>query len=360
MMFFKRHKKAYITLMTALAVIVLFHLLKGDRGFMNFLTQKVTGPVKDAISQVSYAVPFSAMELVIAVVVIALAAALIRFICAMAKGGNRHTVYGFFMGALSFGLSVYALFCLFWGANYYTDTFQDRSGLTARMVTAEELKELSLIFIDGLAETADLVARDENGLFAEDRDAIFAKSISVYDNISQEFPCLAYEDRVPKQMAFGRIMSRMGFTGIYFPFLAESNLNVDAPAAFLPATIAHELAHQRSVASEQECNFAGIMASIKSDDAAYRYSGYLLGYIHLSNALYRADREAWGEVRAQLPEGALADIRYNNAYWQQFDGSAVDKVSNTVYDNMLKSYGQKDGMKSYGTVVDLLAAYYLK
>ena len=359
MMFFKRHKKVHITLMTALAVILLFHLTKGNRGWMNFLAQKVTGPVKDAISQVSYAVSFSMMELVIAIVVVAVAAAFIRFVAAMRKEGKGRAAYGFFMGLVSFGLSVYALFCLFWGVNYYTDSFQDRSGLTARMVTVEELQTLGTIFAQGLSETADLVARDENGLFAEDQNEIFQKSVSVYDNISQEFPCLAYEDRVPKAMAFGRIMSRMGFTGVYFAFLGESNLNVDAPAAFLPVTIAHELGHQRSIASEQECNFTGIMAAIKSDNAAYRYSGYLLGYIHLSNALYRADREAWEEVRAQIPEGALTDIRYNNAYWDQFEDGVVDKVSNTVYDNMLKSYGQKDGMQSYGTVVDLLAAYYL-
>jgi len=359
-MFLKRHKKVHISLMTALAVILLFHLLKGNRALMNFLAQKVTGPVKDAISQVSYAVSFSAMELLIAIVVIAFAVLLIRFACAMKKGGGGHVAYDFFMGFLSFALSVYALFCLFWGVNYYTDSFQDRSGLSARMVTVEELQTLGMIFAQGLSETADLVARDENGLFAEDQNEIFAKSVFVYDNLAEEFPCLAYKDRVPKAMAFGRFMSRMGFTGVYFAFLGESNLNVDAPAAFLPVTIAHELGHQRSIASEQECSFTGIMASIKSDDAAYRYSGYLLGYIHLSNALYRADPAAWEEVRALLPEAALADIRYNNAYWDQFEDGVVDKVSNAVYDNMLKSYGQKDGMQSYGTVVDLLAAYYLQ
>lgn len=359
-MFFKRHKKVHISLLAALVVIGIFHLVKGNRAWMNFLAQKVTGPVKHAISQVSYALPFSAMELLIALVVIALIAALIRFILAMARGGDKHAVYSFFMGLVSLVLSVYALFCLFWGVNYYTDSFQDRSGLTARMATVEELKEVAMIFVEGLAETADQVVRDENGLYAEDQEEIFAQSVSVYDNISEEFPCLAYDDRVPKKMIFGRIMSRMGFTGVYFAFLGESNLNVDAPAAFLPATIAHELGHQRSIASEQECNFTGIMASVRSDDPAYRYSGYLLGFIHLSNALYRADREVWEEVYAVVPEAAKADIRYNNAYWDQFEDGVVDKVSNTVYDTMLKSYGQKDGMKSYGTVVDLLAAYYLK
>ena len=40
-----------------------------------------------------------------------------------------------------------------------------------------------------------------------------------------------------------------------------------------------------------------------------------------------------------------------------FEGMTAT-VSNAIYDNALKSYGQSDGIQSYGTVVDLLVAYY--
>ena len=48
----------------------------------------------------------------------------------------------------------------------------------------------------------------------------------------------------------------------------------------------------------------------------------------------------------------------DNAYWAQFHDSTVKKVSNKVYDGLLKNYGDENGMKSYGMVVDLLTAYY--
>ena len=134
-------------------------------------------------------------------------------------------------------------------------------------------------------------------------------------------------------------------------------MNVDSPACLLPANIAHELAHQRGIASEQECNFLAIAASTASDDVVYQYSGYLMGYIQLSNALYRADRERWAAVRGLLPETVLADLRYHSEYWAQFDGFTA-QVSTKIYDSSLKSYGQADGIQSYGTVVDLLVAYY--
>ena len=82
-----------------------------------------------------------------------------------------------------------------------------------------------------------------------------------------------------------------------------------------------------------------------------------MGYIHLSNALYRADQNRWGELYAALPETVQADLRYHSAYWSQFE-SLTATVSKRIYDTTLKSYGQTDGIQSYGTVVDLLVAYY--
>ena len=63
------------------------------------------------------------------------------------------------------------------------------------------------------------------------------------------------------------------------------------------------------------------------------------------------------QLRQELAEEVLLDIQYNNVYWQQWE-SPVDTVSQKVYDTFLKSYGQEDGVQSYGTVVDLLVAYY--
>ena len=192
--------------------------------------------------------------------------------------------------------------------------------------------------------------------FGCDRAEILAYAPKIYENLYEEFPFLEMTDVPPKAMRFSRVMSAMGFTGFYFPFTGECNVNVDFPAATLPSTVAHELSHRRGIASEQECNFLAVLASLRCDDAAYRYAGALSGYIYLANALYSADAERWRAVRGTLDERVVADLRASGAYWAQFEGP-VDTVSNAVYDGFLKSYGTI-GVKSYGACVDLLVAYF--
>jgi hypothetical protein len=150
----------------------------------------------------------------------------------------------------------------------------------------------------------------------------------------------------------------MGFTGVYFPFTGESSINIDAPACLIPFTISHELAHQRGIYSEQEANFIGIAACLTSGNTVYAYSGYLSGSIYLLNALYKADKDLWTQLRSLITGNMLVDWLDNNEYWSKME-SAVTSASETVYDTYLKANGQELGMRSYGACVDLLVTYYL-
>ena len=95
------------------------------------------------------------------------------------------------------------------------------------------------------------------------------------------------------------------------------------------------------------------------DMPVYVYSGALLAYIYLSNALYEADYAAWQEVNGSLNEQVRADLDYNNAYWASYETKGAD-AAETVYEAFLSSYDQNLGMKSYGACVDLLVADFLE
>lgn len=358
---FQKYRKLHIWLLADLLALLAFFSLRGRRPLMNAVADGFTGPLRRGLGKLCYLVPFSVMEIVEVLAVLIGVGYVIWSVIAVAraKGRRRERAYGLALGALCAVLAVWAGFCLLWGVNYWTDGFQDKSGIYAQPVALEDLRAVTEYFADRVAETAGDVEREEHGLFAVPREEILASSVHAYDGLTEAFPFLAFDDPGVKPMAFSRLMSALDFTGFYSSFTGESNVNVDSPACMLPSTVSHELAHQRGFASEQECNFLAVLASTTCPDPAYQYSGWLIGYVYLGNALYSQDPEGYWAIREKLPEEAQLDLAYNNAYWAQFQDTAVQKASNKVYDGILKSYGDERGIQSYGTVVDLLVVYYL-
>jgi len=358
--FLWNHKKLNLWLLANLMALAAYFLCRGNRAWMNALTERFTTPLKQALGRLCYGVDFSVMEALYTLAGVLAIAYVVWSVVAVAraKGRRGSRIYRAVLGAVNIGLTIYAGFCLLWGVNFWTDSFQEKSGIYAQPVAPEELLEVTVYFASHLVETADDVPRDEAGRFAVSWQEILAESPAVYDPIEEEFPFLRFDDPGVKPMVYSRLMSRMDFTGVYCPWTGESNVNVDAPACLLPSTVTHELAHQRGIASEQECNFLAVAAAVTSDRPAYAYSGWLMGFIHLGNALYRIAPDTYWLLRDALPETVKADLEENNDYWDQFSGTVVQKASTTFYDGVLKAYGDERGIQSYGTVVDMLVAYY--
>lgn len=356
--FLRRYRAQLRWLAGLAAFFAVYFPLRTCRGAMNWLCGRVILPLELALGRLCRVTSVSVAEVLILSGIFAAVFYLawqVRCLIARPQKGQRAVRMA--LTVLCAGLSIYAGFCLLWGVFYGADSFQDKSGLTARGGTVEELTALTERFAREVSAAGDQVQRDENGCFAVPRSEIFAEAMSAYDGVVQVFDCLKKPAVMPKAFVSSRGMSYLDFSGFYFPFTGEANLNDESPAAYLPANICHEMAHQQGIATEQECNFVAIMAATSADSAAYRYAGYLMGYVHLSNALYRVDQAAWQTIRDSLPDAVRADLRQNSAYWAQFDG-LVNTAATKVYDGFLKSNGLADGVQNYGTVVDLLLAYY--
>jgi len=356
---FARCKKLHIWLGVLAGFLAAYYLLRRSGALMNALADFVTTPYKRAMGRLCSLTKISVAEVFYitlgAVVIFFLADTIRRVI----RGPRRwETVYRAVLTLLCGGLTFYAGLCLLWGINYHTDTLQEKTGIYARQGTAEEVRLLTEEFAAALSEAADDVPRDGSGVFSADRQAILQAGPAVYAAAFDAFPALTMDDVTPKAFSCSRFMTAMDFTGFYFPYTGEANLNMDCPEMYLPATVIHEMTHQRQVASEQECNFAAIAVSAMSSDSMYRYSGLLMGYVHLSNALYREDREAYAAIRDQLPDVVIADLRANSAYWNAHHTAFTD-ATQKVYDSFIKTNGDPNGTKSYGMVVDMLLSYYL-
>ena len=346
-------------LLLASAALIALHLLtRRDRALMVRVSEGIVRPLHRALSVFNARFPFSVAELLIALAVVSAATYLVVQLALLIRRPDRGArIFKTLMTFVSAVAAIYALFCLMWGVYYYADDFASKSGFESEPVSVEELRTVTAWFAGRLNEYAPQVARDETGVCRSDRREILEKSPEVFRAVEEKYPSLAGPDIAAKGVVCSRVMSYIDFTGFFFPFTAEANVNIDSPECDLAATVAHELSHQRGVAKEQEANFTAVLASLEYGDPDYCYSACMLAYIHLSNALYGVDREAWEEIYLSLDEDVLRDLAYRRAYWRRFE-TPVRTVSNTVYEGFLYSYDQDLGLRSYGACVDLLVNYY--
>ena len=350
--------KRHILLLVSAGLIALHLLTRGNHTLMVFLSERLVRPLHRALGTLNARVPFSVAEGLIALAVVAaLVYILFQIVLLFRKGERAARLYRTLVTLLGAVTAVYALFCLLWGVYYYADDFVEKSGFENAEISVEQLQSVTRFFADMANEYASQVPRDENGVCRSDRQKILAQSPEVFAETEKRYPCLAGPPLAAKGIRCSRVMSYLDFTGFFFPFTAEANVNMDAPASDLAATVAHELSHQRGVAKEQEANFVAVLASLDYGDPDYVYSACLLAYTHLGNALYKADRAAWEEIYGSLGEDVLRDLLDRREYWRRFD-TPVQTASNTVYEGFLHSYDQTLGLKSYGACVDLLVNYY--
>jgi len=175
--------------------------------------------------------------------------------------------------------------------------------------------------------------------------------------LAQEYPALSGHYPLPKPVLVSEILSIQQCSGVYSPFTIEANYNNDMVSYNIPHTICHEMSHLRGFMREDEANFIGYLACLGSEDADFRYSGYLMGWIYAGNALAKVDYEEYVRLHGLLNREIVAELDANSEFWADYEGE-VAEVQEKVNDAYLKANGQADGVLSYGRVVDLMLVDY--
>ena len=341
------------------AGVLLFYLLRANRPFMTFWVTRIMAPAEQFLGRIWAVFPFSVGEIIVALWIAALAVWFLRAVVLLVRHRRGMDFLKRLLVPLSAVLWVWCLLCWMWNASYYAPTFTEQSGLSPQGHTPEELACTTIWFAQHAAELSTQIPRDVDGHFAVSAETCLQRGVSIYDGLAEEFPFLEIPSTQAKPLLFSRLQSILGFTGVYLPFSGEANVNVDAPACLLPVTIAHEMSHQRMVASESEANFVGVAACLSSDDVVFQYSGCLQSLISLSNALNKVAPELWQEIMtATFTPELITDWNDNYYYWKSLE-SSLEETAEQTYDSFLKGNGQSLGVASYGAYVDLLITYYL-
>lgn len=255
---------------------------------------------------------------------------------------------------------IYFLFNFLWGLNYYRLPFYKIAGIDVRPATVQELAALCEDLINKANEIRKEISESEDKVFYEkDYNYVLKNTHKGYEAVQSSYPELGGRFGMPKGVIFSKAMSYMGITGIYFPFTGEANVNMDIPFVSLPSTVAHEMAHQRGFAREDEANYIAYLTCKFHPELSFQYSGYILALIHSMNTLYVNDREKFIELSQRYSEEVKMDLNDISKHWAKYEGP-IEKASTKMNNAYLKSNNQKDGVKSYGRMVDLLIAEYRK
>jgi len=307
------------------------------------------------------AVPFSVAEALLLLCIPAILTLLILWIKRIVQSKQHLRVFERGCRCLAWCLSFVLLFYMvLLGGNFSRVSASELLELPNRTYTAEDLYTVTCDLAAKASKARENLPEDENGCtcLSVSRHDFLLQADDCYHELCGEYPFLKTGTWRVKSVGLSHWWSYTGITGVYVPWLGEANLNTDIPACSLGFSAAHEVAHTMGFAQENECNFLSWLACSASGQPDYVYSGWLMGYIYLGNALYRVYPDAYWLLRDALPAGVRADLDENNAYWEQFSNTVVQKASTSFYDSALKLYGDERGMQSYGTVVDMLVAYY--
>lgn len=308
-------------------------------------------------------IPISIGELLVFLAIPLLVLVIFLFIRRLKKTDSKKaTVFGFIKGAVFTLSCIPFIYMLMHGANYYRYSLDKLMGLDTSPKSAQFLYEVTCDLAEKVSAERLNCEVDENGrmVLSDSYFNTLNKVENGYEKLYDKYPFLrGIVKRAKPVMLLSHAWSYTGFSGVYFVWMGEPNVNIDMSDFTIPSCAAHELAHTRGFAREDECNFLAYLSSISSDYSEYRYAGYMIAFRNCINQLYKADKELFYEAYSHLSQEAYDDLMAHNEYLKQFEGK-VNEASSSFNDTFIKAQGVASGAKSYGEMVDLVLAYYEK
>lgn len=352
------YKIAYIlSALIAINLLIYFAPKNSEWVEMNY-SQGIYLKISSLLSNIFGVLPFSLTEFLI----IAVAVLVIVTLYVLIRNFSVTNFLKYLLSFLSIISTAMFLFWCLWGINNFRMPVENFLPFEKNKYTVNELERACEILLEKTNNLRELMEEDINGVTTANQDykKILNSSSDAYDNISEIYNIIPTSGKIkPKPMIFSKVMSMLNYTGMYNPYTAETNINIDEPIFNMPFTACHEIAHLKGFPKENEANFISFLTCINSDDMFFKYSGYLSGLIYCSNALYREAPEAYVKLKNNFSEGIIRDLTYTNEYWNNYKGfiARFGENNNNVF---LKHTNQPEGTKSYGLVVDLIISYLMQ
>lgn len=337
---------------------IFFIIVKTSATFADFFNYYLSAPFRTFISTMTSWLPFSLVEFIVLSIPLWATILIVFGVKKVREGVKSASKYLCFV--LSILCVIFITFVWTFSSGYSTTTIDKKLNIDRQNISAQELYETAIWLTDNINELSPEIIYDNSGasVMNYSYNEMSKKLCVAYDTFVDEYGIVRNFKSKVKPIALSEPFTYTHISGVYSFMTGESNINVNYPDFIVASSAAHELAHQRGIAREEEANFVAFLVCISSEDEYIRYSGYLDAYQSVMNALYSADKELYFAVSSRLSDEARAELVSYSKFFKKYANSKTSEISNSINDSFLQANGQEQGTKSYGMVTDLTVAYF--
>ena len=357
----KKGGRVLCTVMYVWAAVsaVLYVVMRLSKPFAEFFNNTVSAASRLAFAYATDVFPFSIAELAVLLSPFVFIAAVIWTVRRVRKygaGGAKKVI----AAALAFLAFLGSTFVFNGAAGYFGYGVGEKLSLSAEDPTADELYaacEYLIGQINGAVEDGPIYSNVSGATVMKISIGETALKIeSCYDSFRDRYGFPQSFTSMPKILVTSPVMTYTHISGIFSDNTAEININTNYPDYVVVSTIAHELAHQRGIAPEDEANFMAFAVLEEAYDPYLRYCGALDAFTNVSSYLYKADKDRYFEVRGKLCKTAADDLSAYSKFFDKYRESKAAEVSDKVNDAYLKSQGTS-GTVAYDEAALLIVNY---
>jgi len=298
-------------------------------------------------------VPVAVTDVLMIALVIGLPAWWVARIKAAGRGRRKRAALVMLFNTLVLAAALSLSFQLLWGFNYLRKPLIDKIEFDEERLNSENLKLLYRAAVEGLNQESKEVHSGDWPHEVEWRRRLDESFNAVLIELGNP---RGIPTAVPKSSLLNLYLGASGIDGFTSPYGHEVILERELLAFEKPFTLAHEWGHLAGFADESEASFVGLIACLRSDMPALRYSGWLALYMHTPwPAPMPPDQNNGQAVEPPRPAPeVLADLRAIRDRDLRRRVDFVSEVQARFYDQFLKANRVEAGIASYGLLVRLV------
>ena len=345
-----------VFLLTLISLVVFLFVINFEE-FANFFNYHLSYPTRVMITWLTVVFPFSVAEIVIFLLPLILGF-LIFLAVKMGKKGRVSSIK-YLTVILSVPCLIFVTFVWTYSSGYHMTEIDEKMNLDRESVKKEELYNAYKIIVDEMNRLADYVEYDESGasVMPYSYSEMSNKICEAYNSFVKKHPVLQTFYSKIKPLIISEPMTYTHLSGIYSFMSGEANVNVNYPDFVVATSSAHEMAHQRGIARENECNFIAFAVLLESEDPFLRYSAYLDVFPNVLNALHDEDPSLVSSV--PLDARIVGDRRSYSKFFDKYRDSVASEIADSINNSYLQANGQTEGTKTYGMITENVCAYVL-